>query len=113
MKKYIQEARKIRPYFSEDFYPLTEITPNNDAWCANQFNRPANNDGIIQIFRRENSPYETACFKLRGLNENSDYLFRDIDGGEFTVSGSELTNNGFNITVPEKRTAKIFFYKEV
>lgn len=67
----------------------------------------------INVIAENNLPYETACFKLRGLNENSDYLFRDIDGGEFTVSGSELTKNGFNITVPEKRTAKIFFYKEV
>ncbi len=24
-------------------------------------------DGIIEVFRRENSPYETACFMLRGL----------------------------------------------
>ena len=65
-----------------------------------QFNRPDENDGIIEVFRRENAPYETA-----------DYLFTDADGGEFTVSGKELKENGLKITVPDKRKAKIYFYK--
>lgn len=68
---------------------------------------------MIQIFRRENSPYETAVFKIRGLNKNVEYMFNDADGGNFSIAGDELMENGFKISIPEKRTAKMFFYKEV
>lgn len=113
IKKYTEEYLKVRPYFSEDFYPLTELSEKLDVWCAMQFNRPYKSDGIIEVFRRENAPYETACFMLRGLDESADYLLTDADGGEFTVSGKELSQNGLKITVPDKHKAKIYFYKTI
>ena len=113
IKRYTEEYLKVRPYFSEDFYALTEVSEKLDVWCAMQFNRPDKNDGILQVFRRENAPYETACFMLRGLNESADYLFTDADGGAFTVSGTDLVSHGLRITVPEKRQAKIYFYRVV
>lgn len=113
LRKYMQEYLKIRPYFSEDYYPLTKSTENPDVWAAAQFNRPSEKDGIIQIFRRENSPYERATFILRGLNEEGMYLFTDIDGGEFTVSGKELSSKGLTFDLSEKQKAKIYFYKEI
>lgn len=112
LRKYTEEYRKVRPYFSEDFYPLTEFSDQLDTWCAAQFDRPSEHDGIVQVFRRENSSYETACFLLRGLNENSSYLITDTDGKECTLSGKELLQKGLKITIPEKRRAKIYFYKE-
>lgn len=113
IKKYTKEYLKVRPYFSEDFYPLTEFSDKLDTWCAMQFDRPSKNDGIIQVFRRENSPYETASFFLGGIEENSHYLFTDADGGEFTLSGKELTKSGFKVDILNKRTAKIYFYKSI
>lgn len=111
IRKYTNEFLKVRPYFEEDFYPLTEVTDNLDSWCVMQFDRPEKSDGIIEAFRRENSPYETACFKLGGIDENKTYIFEDADGGEFSVSGGELKKNGLKLTIPEKRKAKIYFYK--
>lgn len=111
VKKYAEEYLQVRPYFSEDFYPLTEFSDKLDTWCAIQFDRPSKNDGIIQMFRRENAPYETASFFLRGINPSSNYLFTDADGGEFTISGEELAQCGFKAAIPTKRTAKIYFYK--
>jgi len=113
IKQYIREFRLLRPYFSEDFYPLTQATDKTDVWCAAQFNRPEQNDGIVQVFRRDNAPYETATFSLRGLDEGCRYKFTDIDGGEFEVSGKELMNDGFRITVSEKHKAKIYMYKAI
>lgn len=113
IKKYTEEYLKVRPYFSEDFYPLTEFSDKHDTWCAMQFDRPSENDGIIQVFRRENSPYETASFSLGGINENCNYLFKDIDGEEFTVSGKELMKEGFKINISDRRVAKIYFYKSI
>lgn len=113
IKNFAEEYLKIRPYFTEDFYPLTELSDTLDTWSAVQFNRPAENDGVVQVFRRGKSPYETAKFMLRGLKPDSMYLFVDADGGEFTVSGRELMETGLKLDLPEKRTAKIYFYKEV
>lgn len=113
IRKYANEFLKVRPYFSEDFYPLTEITENEDVWCAAQFHRPSVGDGIVQVFRRENAPYETARFYLKEIDETKNYVFTDFDGGEVTVSGKELVENGFCVTINEKRKAKIFGYKTV
>lgn len=113
IKKYMTEYLRIRPYFSADFYNLTEVDTANDVWCAVQFNRPENNDGVIEVYRREDSPYETACFAVRGFDENREYLFEDTDGGTFRISGKILATKGFCIAVPEKRKAKIYFYKAV
>lgn len=80
IKKYTEEYLKVRPYFSEDFYPLTELSEKPDVWCAMQFNRPGQNDGIIEVFRRENAPYETASEIV--LNNS--------------WSGSTICNTGYN-----------------
>ena len=113
IKKYGNEYLKVRPYFSEDFYPLTEVTDKLDVWCAMQFNRPSCGDGIMEVFRRENSPYETAIFELKGIDKESNYRFTDLDGGEFTISGAELVKKGLKLTVTEKRKAKIYLYQTV
>lgn len=70
-------------------------------------------DGILEVFRRENSPYETAVFKLHGIDKDSDYKFKDLDGGEFTVKGSELLEKGLKLTVSEARKPKIYLYKKI
>lgn len=111
IRKYTTEYLKVRPYFSEDFYPLSEVTSATDAWCVTQFNRRENKDGLLQVFVREHATYEIARFILKGLDENAEYLFTDIDGGEFSVSGKELVSKGLKLTVLEKRKAKIYLYK--
>lgn len=111
LEKYITEYLLVRPYFSEDFYPLTDFTDAHDAWCVMQFDRPSRNDGIIEVFRREDSPYETAIFECKGIDKEKNYRFCDLDGGEFTVSGCELVEKGLKLTITEKRKAKIYLYR--
>lgn len=112
VKKYCEEYLKVRPYFYEDFYPLTQMSDSTDVWSGSQFHRPEQNDGIIQLFRREDAPYETARFDLRAIDENATYRFTDADDDScFAISGKELIEKGFVITIPQKRTAKIYFYR--
>ena len=113
VKKVCNEYLMLRPYFSEDFYPLTGVTSMPDVWSAVQFDRPSENDGILQIFRREKSPCISAVFELYAIDENAEYTFTDIDdNSQFTISGKELKENGFGIEIKKKRTAKIFIYKK-
>lgn len=111
IKKYTTEYLRIREYFTGDIYRLTEPSDKSDVWAAVQYNRPENCDGMVQAFRRENSPYSTAFLRLRGIDESKSYVFCDIDGGEFSVSGRELCENGLRITVEQKRKAKILLYR--
>ncbi|MBE7031230.1 MAG: hypothetical protein E7409_07380 [Ruminococcaceae bacterium] len=113
IQKYAAEYLRIRPYFSEDFYPLTKISDKDDTWCVMQYDRPSQNDGLLQVFRREQSPYETATFFLRAMDEAKNYTFTDIDGGEFTISGKALAEEGLKLMLPQKGTAKIYLYKGV
>jgi len=113
LKKQVDEYLKVRPYMSEDFYPLTQVTDRSDTWCAAQFDRPDQGDGIVQVFRREKSPYETAAFCLHNMDENCQYIFTDADDdSEIIISGKDLTANGFSVEIKEKRTAKLYFYKK-
>lgn len=112
LKKYSEEYLKVRPYLTEDFYPLSEVSVNNDVWCAAQYDRPKENDGLIIACRRENSPYEKACYKLGGIENNKEYIFCDADGKEFAVNGKELVEKGLELVIPEKRKVKIYFYRK-
>ena len=99
---------------TEDFYPLTQVSDRNDIWSAAQFDRPSEGDGIVQVFRREKSPYERARFDLFSIDKTCDYVFTDADdGSEVIVSGKELVEKGFVVNIEEKRMAKLFFYKKI
>lgn len=113
LKERLEEYLKVRPFMSEDFYPLTEVSDRTDVWCAAQFDRPLQGDGILQIFRRENSPYKTAEFSLCGIDRTGSYVFTDADGGdEITIDGNTLAEQGFCVTLNAKRSSKIFFYRK-
>ncbi len=113
IKNLCNEYKKVRPYYSEDFYPLTEYSDRLDVWCAYQFNRLSEYDGIVQIFKRENSPFTTAVFKLNGLDETKTYIFKDADNDfEIEYSGKKIMEEGLEITIKESRAAKLYFYKQ-
>ena len=114
LKKQLEEYLTVRPYMSEDFYPLTEVSDRKDIWCAAQFDRPEQNDGIVQIFRREKSPYQIAKFNLYNIDKTCNYIFTDADSNcEIIVSGNDLYENGLTVEMKEKRSSKLFFYKKV
>lgn len=111
LRDRVEEYRRVRPYFQGDLYPLTNPTKDETAWCAVQWHRPESGDGMIQIFKRENSPYTEASFDLRAIDSTKSYRFTDIDGGEFEISGQVLSQEGLSLTIREKRVAKILFYR--
>ena len=113
LKNLLEEYIKVRPFMSEDFYPLTEVSDRSDIWCAAQFDRPEGCDGVVQVFRREKSPYEIAKFSLYNIDKTCNYIFTDADSNcEITVSGNELCENGLTVEMKEKRSSKLYFYKK-
>jgi hypothetical protein len=79
---------------------LTSYNLDPSLWIAWQFDLPEKGKGMVQAFRRDRSAYETARFKLRGLNPAARYLLTDLDRGESqTVPGSELMDIGLPVTI--------------
>ena len=114
LKSLLQEYLRVRPYFNGDIYPLTKISPNDDVWSACQFDRPEAGDGIVQVFRRENAPYEQARYFLSGIDGAAQYIFTDLDNeSEIRFSGEELLKQGFTVTISDRRTAKIWQYRKL
>ena len=113
LKKHLHEYLRVRPYMTEDFYPLTQVSSRKDVWSACQFDRPSQGDGMVQVFRRDHSPYETAAFCLYNIDKNADYIFTDADDeSQFVISGASLLEKGFPVSMKEKYSSKIYFYKK-
>jgi alpha-galactosidase len=67
LKQAIREGKRIRKYYSGNFYPLTKVTLDTTAWCVNQYHRTAEKDGLIVAFRRPQS--QKSDFALSSLRE--------------------------------------------
>ena len=58
MQRRMAEFAAVRPYFYEDYYPLTgygDMT-GDDIWLAYQLLRPSDQTGYVVAFRRELCP---------------------------------------------------------
>lgn len=115
MQKYIQDFKRLRPYYYGDYYPLTsanDITQDN-VWLAYQLNRPDQWDGIIMAFRRKDCTERSIPVKLRGIDEVANYELSDEDSGtKITRTGKELIT-GFTLTLDEKPGSLLIFYKKI
>lgn len=114
LRNMAKEYLRVRPYLSCDLYALTQTGDASDIWSAVRYDRPEQEDGVILIYRREDSPYVQSCFPFTHVKKEVDYCFEDADTGEtFTVSGKDLLENGLSITVDIRKTAKVMFYHRV
>lgn len=111
VKRMVEEAREIAGYTLGDFHPLTPYTLAEDQWMAWQFDRPDLAGGVVQVFRREKSAYESARFPLRGLDRDARYTIRDFDRPDtFEMTGAELTDGGLAVILPGCPKAAILVY---
>jgi hypothetical protein len=108
-----EQWRQVADCLLGDFYPLTSYQLNEELWLAWQFDLPERQKGIVQVFRRAGSNYESARFKLRNLNPEACYVVSDLDQPETAkeVSGRELLEHGVLISAPEHPSARILTYQ--
>jgi alpha-galactosidase len=115
LRKTISDWRQYAPNYLADFYPLTPYTTANDAWLAWQFDRPEAGQGVVQVFRRANSIYESARLKLHALDPKARYAVTDIDRPDAPqeFSGAELTDRGLAVIAPDQPVAKVLTYRKL
>ncbi len=112
MQKTMQEFRDVRPYYYEDFYPLSGIgdLTGDDIWLAYQLHRPSDQTGYVLAFRRTQCPQSDYQVKLSALEPAAQYQLVPKDGGEpQTLSGKELME-GFTLHLDQPRSSLLIFY---
>jgi len=112
LRRFIGQWRQVNADYYGDFYPLTPWTRDDIVWMAWQFDRPESGEGLVQVFRRHNSFYESARLKLRGVSEDTKYLLTNLDtGGQQSLSGRELLNEGLPVTIADKPGVATITYR--
>jgi len=114
LRRLIAQWRAIADCYFGDYYALTPYHTENDVWMAWQFDRPDLGRGMVQVFRRADSPYETARFRLRGLDPEARYRVSDLDApGSTEMAGRDLRERGLEVAIPAKPRAVMMTYQRV
>jgi len=114
MRMLINQWRTVSVNYYGDFYPLTSYSLANDVWGAMQFDRPEVGEGFVEVFRRSRSSYETARFKLQGLDRAARYTVTNLDvSGSREISGQELMDQGLEIQLKRTPESALVTYKRV
>ncbi|MGV8090588.1 MAG: glycoside hydrolase family 36 protein [Mangrovibacterium sp.] len=113
IQKRISDYKRLRPYFYGDYYPLTRPGIRDRDWIAWQFNRPADNDGIVLAFRRPECVNESIVVRLGGLDKNADYelFFEDYDL-KIVKPGIELAE-GLELSIPQRSSSLLVSYHKL
>ena len=113
LRVLFKQWRELAPNYYGDYYPLTSYSLENNDWMAWQFDRPELGKGMVQVFRRQDSPFVAAVFPLRGLDPDANYTVRNVDiEGSQTLSGAELLRTGLPIKIETKPGAVIYTYEK-
>jgi hypothetical protein len=103
IRRVLGQWKQYAPYYFGDYYPLTAYSLDETAWMAWQFDAPEKSEGVVQAFRRAESVYEVARFKLRGLEPGTRYVLANLDSGESqTLSGRELLDRGLAVSITDQ-----------
>jgi len=114
LRRLVGEWRGVADHYSGDYYPLTSYSLENDVWMAWQFDRPDLGTGMVQAFRRSESPYESARFFLRGLGPESRYHLTTLNrANEREMASRELMDRGLVVTIPERPGSTVITYRRV
>jgi alpha-galactosidase len=112
--KYLAQWRKVSQYYYGDYYPLTPYATTAAEWMGWQFDLPSKSEGMIQVFRRAESPFESARLPLRGLEKAARYAVTDMDSDatrQFT--GDELMIKGLPIAIGVRPGSALIVYRKV
>jgi alpha-galactosidase len=113
LRRLLGQWRKIARYYYGDFYPLTSWTRDDTVWMAWQFDEPEVGGGMVQVFRRQRSFYESARFLLQGLDEQATYLVTDLDKGVgVQYRGQELARRGVPVMIAEQPGSVVLTYQK-
>ena len=112
MQARLKEYREIRPYYYEDYYPLSgagDLT-KDDVWLAYQMHRPSDDSGIIVAFRRAKNTEDEYIVQLGGIHPEEQYMLINTDTQkEEVVSGDQL-KRGYTLRLATPQSSLLIKY---
>jgi len=114
LTKRLDELARVRDLFNGDYYPFTGVTIARTDWFAYQMSRPDLGRAVVISIRRDECPFETATYQLRGLCADARYAVEDADTGAVEErTGASLMKEGLIVAIPTKRAARVTFIAQV
>jgi alpha-galactosidase len=111
-RRMIEEYKRARPFFYGDYYPLNGGSAASDIWLVMQYHRPDLGEGMILAFRRKDSPFVSADFRLQGLDPAAEYELQDSETGKtWKQTGQELRERGLRVTLEKTPESGLVFYR--
>ena len=99
--------------FLGDYYPLTTHSPAADDWIDWQYDRPEAASGVLQVFRRPQSPSDSMRLKLRGLDPLATFRLRNYDDpGVMLCRGDALLAEGLLVSLPTRPGSVTISYEK-
>jgi len=112
IRRVMGQWREFAVNYFGDYYPLTPYSLDKSSWIAWQFDRPEAGEGMVQAFRRDQSPYEVVRLKVRGLDPDASYTLTDLDAGASRVaSGRELQQGGLRVSIADQPGSVVILYR--
>ena len=115
LRKTVDDFRRVEKYLLGDFYPLTPYSTGEDVWLGWQSDLPEQGEGMVQVFRRRSSFYESARLKLRGLEAKATYAVTNLDepAARQELTGSDLLEKGLRVELPAQPGSALFIYRKL
>jgi len=111
--KLLAQWREIAGFYYGDFYPLTEYSEDESTWMAWQWASVDGKAGVVQVFRRPQSSFEQAAFRLRNINEKAIYEVENLDSPQkLRISGEDLAKRGIPVIIHDVPGAIVLKYSE-
>ena len=113
MRKSLNQWKEYGQFYFSDYYPLTSYSLEHSAWIGWQYHDPEKEKGTVQMFRRDESPYDSGHFPLFGLDRSKRYRITNIDNADDVVeaTGEELMSKGFCITIADRASTGFYLYE--
>ena len=109
-RKLLRWGKLLRDmHLTGDVYPLID-SPELDMtkWNALQTHLPEKDAGVVQIFRRKQSPSKVQTLSLAGIIPESSYTVNTFSGRSMTMSGKVLKD--LTIELAHPRSFEIIYY---
>ena len=103
----LREWKEVNPYLLKEFYTFTPWHSEHDmkGFTSYSYFDAESEKGILFVFRQEECE-ESEISIIFNFTDGREITLTDKDSGEKIVS----ENCGLNLTLPEKRCAKLYFY---
>lgn len=112
IRKALAERASMVDCLMGDYYPLMPYTTSEDQWIAWQFNLASESRGVIQVFRRPQSVYESVRLYPQGLSARTVYEITG-NGPAAKATGANLMKEGILVALKGNPDSAVILYKAI